>query len=146
VKKKEDLDEPREYFERNVWLLLILVGASAALMWESVMMLRDVNPWGTLVAVPGVIFTFQAIWLITNPYAIVYEDRFEIKNSFFYGKVVFFLDLKGIKAMNKNHLTLVYNDGDTERVILFGIRGSHRQALRTLLEKRISTSLEHRLF
>ncbi|MBS1636016.1 MAG: hypothetical protein JST26_08880 [Bacteroidetes bacterium] len=146
MKKKDDLDEPREYFERNVLLILIFVAISSALMWLCVDMLRDVNPWGTLVGVPGIIFTFQTLWLITNPYAIVYEDRFEIKHSFFYGKVVYFLDLKGVKDLKASRFTIVYNDDEPERLPLLGMRGSHKKTLIKKLEEKIEKSKASRLF
>ena len=146
MKKKDDLDEPREYFERSVPLVLFMVSVSTLLMWLCVDMLREVNPWGTLVGVPGLVFTFQTLWLVTNPYAIVYEDRFEIKNSFFYGKVVYFLDLKGVKDLKGNRFTIVYNDDEPERLPLLGMRGSHKQNLMKRLEEKIEQSKSTRLF
>jgi len=146
VKKKEDLDEPKVYFERNIPLVATFVGLSALLVWLSIEMLKAVNPWGTLVAVPGIIFAFQSIWFITNPYVIVYDDRFEIKHSFFYGKTIFFLDLKEIKAIKGSRLKVVYNDGDPDQFLLDGIRGSHKAGLQKALEEKLEKSMKERLF
>lgn len=146
MKKKDDLDEPRLYFERNIAFVVVLVGISALLVWLCIDMLKNVNPWGTLVAVPGIIFTFQSLWLITNPYAIVYDDRFEIKHSFFYGKTVYFLDLKKISGIKGSMFTIFYNDDEPERLPLFGIRASHKKELQQALEEKLEKSMKERLF
>lgn len=146
MKKKDDLDEPRQYFERNVPMIVLMVSISVLIMWISIDMLKDVNPWGTLVAVPGLVFVFQSLWLITNPYAIVYDDRFEIKHSFFYGKTVFFLDLKRVSELKGNSFIIYYNDDDTERLPLWGIRASHKKALQAAIEAGIEKTKKDRIF
>lgn len=146
MKKKDDLDEPRQYFERNLLMIMVLVSISALLMWISIDMLKNVNPWGTLVAVPGLVFIFQSLWLITNPYAIVYEDRFEIKHSFFYSKTVFFLDLKKISELKGSSFIIYYNDDDAERLPLSGIRVSHKKTLQAAIEQGIEKTLKDRIF
>lgn len=146
MKKKDDLDEPRRYFERNIPMIVLVVSISVLLIWISGEMLKNVNPWGTLVAVPGLVFIFQSLWLITNPYAIVYEDRFEIKHSFFYSKTVFFLDLKKISELKGSSFVICYNDDDTERLPLWGIRGSHKKTLQAAIEEGIGKSRKDRVF
>lgn len=146
MKKKDDLDEPRQYFERNILLIVVLVSISTLIMWISIDMLKNVNPWGTLVAVPGIVFIFQSLALITNPYAIVYEDRFEIKHSFFYNKTVFFLDIKKISELKGNSFIIYYNDDDTERLPLSGIRASHKKTFQAAIEAGIEKTRKDRIF
>lgn len=146
MKKEQNWDEPREYFERNPLLLALVVAVAAICIWQSISLLAEVNPWGTAVAVPGIFFAFQALWLITNPYAIVYEDRFEIKHSFFYSKEVYFLDLKGITDLTGLSFMVIYNDDEKEKLPLSGIRNSHKLSFQNRLREKISKSLENRTF
>lgn len=146
MKKKDDLDEPRQYFERNLLMIVVLVSMSALVMWISIEMIKNANPWGTLVAVPGIVLVFQTLWLITNPYAIVYEDRFEIKHSFFYSKTIFFLDLKKVSDLKGNSFAVFYNDDDAERLPLLGIRSSHKKKFQAALEEKIEQSKKERIF
>jgi hypothetical protein len=140
VKNKEE--EPKEYFERNVLLVTIVAASGLLLDWFSIKMLLDVNPWGSATAVPGLILTLQGLWLIVNPYAVVYTDRFEIKQSLLYNKEFYFLDAKGLN--DKGQLT--YNDGDLEKLNLLGIRASHKQAFKNKLSEKINESLQKRDF
>ena len=93
MKNKEE--EPKEYFERSILLVATVAMSGILLDWLSVKMLMEVNPWGSATAVPGLVLTLQALTLIVNPYAIVYEDRFEIKQSLFYNREFYYLDAKG---------------------------------------------------
>ena len=136
---KNEKDEPKEYFERNI-LLVISVG----LDWLTVKLLIEVNPWGMFAGIPGLILTLQSLWLIVNPYAIVYEDRFEIKQSLFYNKEFYFLDSKD--ATINSSLRLVYNDDDQEKIPLFGIRGTHKPLFFKKLQEKIENSVKNRNF
>lgn len=143
MKNKED--EPREYYERNILLIMIVTASGLLLDWLSIKLLADVNPWGTATAIPGIILTFQALWLIVNPYATVYEDRFEIKQSFFYSKEFFFLDAKAFEN-TKAGVYMVYNDDDREAIPLRGIRGSNKSAFLNKLNEKLAQSLTSRNF
>ncbi len=111
--------------------------------WFSIKMLLDVNPWGSATAIPGLILTLQALTLIVNPYAIVYEDRFEIKQSLLYNREFYFLDFTGFDEKSKK---LVYNDGDTENLPLLGMRASHKKLFKAKLAEKINESLKNRHF
>ncbi|MES2761679.1 MAG: hypothetical protein V4677_05710 [Bacteroidota bacterium] len=140
MKNKEE--EPKEYFERSVILVAIVAISGLLLDWFSIKMLLDVNPWGSATAVPGLILTLQGLWLIVNPYAVVYEDRFEIKQSLMYNKEFYYLDAKGITDKGQ----LIYNDGDLEKLHLLGMRASHQQAFKNKLAEKINESLVKRDF
>jgi len=143
---KNEKEEPKEYFERNILVVIIIVAISIALDWLTIHLFLDVNPWGTLVGVPAIILSLQALWLVVNPYAIVYEDRFEIKQSLFYNKHFYFLDAKAVKSNGNLSLLMIYNDNEPEKLSLFGIRPSHKEAFRQKLQGKIDFSLKNRSF
>ena len=141
MKKKDE--EPKEYFERSILLVATVAISGVLLDWFSIKMLLDVNPWGSATAIPGLILTLQALTLIVNPYAIVYEDRFEIKQSLLYNREFYFLDFTGFDEKSKK---LVYNDGDTENLPLLGMRASHKKLFKAKLAEKINESLKNRHF
>jgi len=141
VKNKDE--EPKEYFERSILLVAAVAISGVLLDWFSIKMLLDVNPWGSATAIPGLILTLQALTLIVNPYAIVYEDRFEIKQSLLYNREFYFLDFTGFDEKSKK---LVYNDGDTENLPLLGMRASHKKLFKAKLAEKINESLKNRHF
>lgn len=139
---KNEKDEHKEYFERNIFLVIIVAAVGLFLDWLTIHLLKNVNPWGTASAVPGVVLTLQALWLVVNPYAIVYDDRFEIKQSLFSNQHYYFLDAKAVVyKKNSKSLTLVYNDDETETLPMFGIKASHRDLLQKKLQEKINISL-----
>jgi hypothetical protein len=109
-------------------------------------MLLDVNPWGTATAIPGLMLTLQALWLIVNPYAVVYEDRFEIKQTLLYNKEFYYLDAKAIDNSKSNSIQLIYNDDDRTKLPLLGMRASHKQKFKEKLNEKIVESLKNRDF
>jgi len=141
VKNKDE--EPKEYFERSILLVATVAISGVLLDWFSIKMLLDVNPWGSATAIPGLILTLQALTLLVNPYAIVYEDRFEIKQSLLYNREFYFLDFRGFDEKSKK---LVYNDGDTENLPLLGMRASHKKLFKAKLAEKINESLKNRDF
>lgn len=144
MKNKEE--EPKEYFERSI-LLVVTVAISGLLIdWFSIKMLLDVNPWGSATAIPGLVITLQALWLIVNPYAVVYEDRFEIKQSLLYNKEFYYLDAKSINSKSSMSFNLVYNDGDSDKLPLLGMRASHKEKFKARLTEKINESLKNRDF
>lgn len=144
MKNKDE--EPKEYFERNIALVIIITTAALAIDWFSIKMLLDVNPWGTATAIPGLMLTLQALWLIVNPYAVVYENRFEIKQSLLYNKEFYYLDAKSIDQKKTNSVQLVYNDEDKVNLPLLGMRASHKQKFKDALSNKIVESLKNRNF
>ena len=139
---KNEKDEHKEYFERNIFLVIIVAAVALFLDWLTIHLLVNVNPWGTATAVPGIVLTLQALWLVVNPYAIVYDDRFEIKQSLFYNQHFYYLDAKAvISKKNSKSLMLVYNDDEQQALPMFGIRSSHKDLLQKKLQEKINISL-----
>jgi hypothetical protein len=144
VKNKEE--ESKEYFERNILLVIVLTVSGLLIDWLSIKLLLDVNPWGTATAIPGLIITLQAIWLIVNPYAVIYENRFEIKQTLIYNKEFYYLDAKAIDDKKSHSVQIIYNDGDLESLPLLGMRASHKQMFKDKLKDKINESIKHRDF
>jgi hypothetical protein len=143
---KNDKEETKEYFERNALLVFTIISSGLLLDWFSVKMLLDVNPWGTATAIPALVITLQGLWLIVNPYAVVYENRFEIKQSLLYNKEFFYLDAKSVSNKNSKSINIVYNDGDLESISLMGMRGSEKQKFKEKISEKIEISLQNRDF
>ena len=144
MKNKEE--EPKEYFERNIILVVCVVLSSLVLDIVSFNLLMEVNPWGSATAIPGLILTFQSLWFLVNPYAVVYENRFEIKQSLIYNREFYFLDAKDIELKSMRKIHLVYNDGDLENIPLFEMRSAHKRLFRDRLADKIKLSLNNRDF
>ncbi len=143
---KNEEDEPKEYFERSILLVITLTAAGLFLDWLSIHLLIEVNPWGTAFAVPGMVLTLQALWLIVNPYAIVYQDRFEIKQSLFYNREFYYLDAKAVEKKSSAKLNMVYNDDEIEKLPLLGMRESNKELFKNKLAEKIGESVKGRSF
>jgi len=143
---KNEKEEPKEYFERNIIVVTAMAAISIFLDWLSIHLLANINLWGMAIAVPGLILSLQSLWLVVHPYAVVYEDRFEIKQSLFYNKHFYFLDAKAVKSNGNLSLLMIYNDNEPEKLSLFGIRPSHKEAFRQKLQGKIDFSLKNRSF
>ncbi len=143
--KNVEEEVPKTYFERNMIVVLFITALALGLDYLSYYVLSKPNPWGVLIAVPGLVFTIQALWLILNPYLLVFENRFEIKHSFYYNKEFFYLDIKSIE-LTKNKLIITYNDLEKEALPIFGMRESHKQKMFEELTQQINASSQNRGF
>ncbi len=143
---KNKKEESKEYFERSIFLVVVVAVSGFFLDWLSITLLLDVNPWGTATAIPGLMLTLQGIWLIVNPFAVIYQDRFEIKQSLLYNKEFFYLDAKAIDDKKSHSVQIIYNDGDIENLPLLGMRASHKKLFKDRLKEKIVESNKHRDF
>lgn len=144
--KKEEEEEPKEYIERNVLFVIVILAIGLLLDWLCVYMLINVNPWGTLVGVPAITLTLQGLWLLVNPYAIIFENRFEIKQSLIYNREFYYLDAKAIELKNKTNFVMTYNDGDLQSLPLLGVRETQKQLFLDKIKLRIAESVKGRDF
>lgn len=140
--KKEAL--PRLNIERDPLFLLISVLISALIVFLGYRLLKDVNPLGFFVLIPGSILSFQSLWWLLNPFAQIFDDKLEIKQSLLHHKDRYFVDVKKITETKKGKLFITYNDDDVEELNLFGIKSSHRRFLKTEFDKQLSLSLKQR--
>lgn len=91
--------------------------------------------------IPGVILFFQVLWLIVNPFALVFDDKIEIKQSFFHSKLRYFVDIKRVSESKAGRLYITYNDDEMEALNLFGIKPSHMQLLKSEMQKFVAEGL-----
>lgn len=143
---KNKKEEKKEYFERNILLVIFVATLGFVLDWLSADLLLDVNPWGTATAIPGLVLTLQGLWLIVHPYVIIYDDRFEIKQSLLYNKEFYYLDIKALGDKKSNAIQLIYNDGDIASISLIGMRASQKVAFKKKLNEKINESIRLRDF
>lgn len=130
--------------ERDPKFLIISILISSIIIFLGYNMLKNMNPWGFIVLVPGSIFSFQSLWWLLHPFAQVFEDKIEIKQSLLHHKYRYFVDLKRISESNKGKIYLTYNDDEMESLNLFGIKPSHVALLKSEMEKFVSESLKIR--
>ncbi len=142
---KNNENEPKEYFERNILFVMLCIGAGIICDWLSFYLLKKVNPWGTAFIVPGFLLTLQGLWLLVHPYAILFDDRLEIKQNFIYNKEIYYLDSNGVEN-TKSKLRLIYNDGEKTVLPLRGMRSSHKLTFENKLAEKIKLSLTNRIF
>ncbi|HOZ87816.1 MAG TPA: hypothetical protein PL029_08665 [Bacteroidia bacterium] len=140
MRNKEKEQIPLFNIERNPAFLLVSVLISALISLLGYVLLKNVNPWGFLVMIPAAILSFQSVWFLLNPFAVIFEDKIEIKQSLFHHKDHYFIDIKKITKNKNGRLYITYKDDEVELIRLFGIKTSHRQLLKSEVEKFISVS------
>lgn len=139
--KKQKEDIPVHYFERNPLIMLIFLTITSVFSYYTYSYFVVVNPMAFVLAVPAVIFAFQTLWLMLNPYAVIYDDKFEIKRSILSNKFWYFIDIKSVGDVNAKGFNITYNDDEVETVSTFGIRSSNKQAFRDAVNKFVCRSL-----
>lgn len=95
-----------------------------------------------MMMIPAAILFFQCLWWIVNPFAMIFENRLEIKYSMFSGREIYFTDIKKITENKRGKLFVVYTDDEAEPLNLFGIRTSHLSLLKSEMEKQIAANLQ----
>lgn len=141
-KKKEDI--PLQYFERNVIVIIVFTLLTLGFSYYTYILFIEVNPRAFVLGVPTIIFAFQTLWLSLNPYAVIYEDKFEIKRTFFGSKFWYYIDIKSVGENKGKSFTIIYNDDECEKISSYGIRSSHKTAFRNAVNKYVCKSLVER--
>lgn len=139
--KKQKEDIPLHYFERNPLIIVIFLAITSVFSYFTYSYFVIVHPLAFVLAVPAVIFAFQTMWLMLNPYAVIYEDKFEIKRTLLSNKFWYFIDIKEVSGVTKEGFTITYNDDEVESVSTFGIRSSHKASFRDAVNKYVCKSL-----
>ena len=145
--RKEEI--PLVNIERNPLVLLLSALATAGLVYLTFRTLFDkevgeINPLGFFLFAPTLVIIFQTLWYLLNPFAIIFEDKVEIKKSLFHNKFWFYNDLKKVSELKSGSFALYYNDDEIEKMNLMGIRSSHRALFLSELRKQINQSLTKR--
>lgn len=137
MKNSEEYETPKLNIERDPLLLLALTVLSAGLVLWDYLLFSAINPWGFLLMVPAAILSFQVLWLFLHPFALVFDNRFEIKHSLFSNKMHHFVDIKKLSESG-GQLYITYTDDDIEKLNLFGIRKSHLDLLKAEIQSHIA--------
>jgi hypothetical protein len=145
VKKPITDEQPLLIVERSLPLVLGLLVLSLGLVAAVVFLFQGLKPAGFLLMVPAAILTFQTLWMLLNPFALVFDNRLEIRQSWFQHKDRFFLDLNKVVPGSGGGLLLTYTDGEIEKLSLFGIRSSQREQLREKCSVQITVNAARRL-
>lgn len=140
-KRKEEI--PLQYFERNATVIIIFLTITAFFGYMVYLNFPQIkqNPFAVLWGIPGIIFGFQTLWLTLNPYAVIYEDKFEIKRTLLSNKFWYFIDIKSVGEAGNKGFEITYNDDEIETVSTFGIRSSHRKEFRDAVNHYVCKSL-----
>lgn len=148
MKNKEEIEIPERYFERNPLLLAGCILLATGLIGTVIYLFayKDIysHGWALILTPPAIIFGFQTLIMILNPYALLYKDKMEIKKHLFSNKVWYFNDIERVSEVNNGSFNIIYNDGEEERLSLGGIKPSHLKELRDELHKHVYLSLEQR--
>jgi len=140
----EKEEKPLQHIERSPLFLLISVLISTAIVFAGYNLLKNTNPLGFIVLVPGAILSFQSLWWLLNPFALVFEDKIEIKQSLLHHKYRYFVDLKRVSESKKGKIYITYNDDEMEGLNLFGIKASHVSLLKSEMERSVAENLKVR--
>jgi hypothetical protein len=138
VKKAEKEELPLFIMDRNPLFVAIFVLISALVVYAGYLLLKDVNPWGFIVLVPGAILSFQSLWFILNPFGNIYRDKIEIQQSLVHHKTRYIVDIKKITETDAGKLYITFRDDEIEYLNTYGIKNSHRDVLKKELETLVS--------
>ena len=149
MNSKEKEAPPLLNIERNPLILLVSATITAILAYLTYITIfnkqvMEVKPYGFFLFVPTMFISFQTLWYLLNPFALLYEDKLEIKQSLFHNKFRYYVDLKNVSALANGGFRITYNDNETEQLNLFGIRPSHKALLREELNKQVLISIAKR--
>lgn len=145
MRNREEEGIPLVNIERNPLVIVVAALLSAIVAFYNVQLFKDVNPLAFIMMTPTLILMVQTLWLVLTPFAIIYEDKIEIRQSFFHRKGRYFIDIKQISENKNGKVFIVYNDDEVEFVNLFGIKPSHLSLLVREVQKSVSASIKTRL-
>ncbi len=141
MKNAEEIEIPLMNIDRDPKLLAISVLLSALIVYTGYRFLVNMNGWGFILMIPGSILSFQSIWLLMNPFALVYADKIEIKQSLMRHKYRYFVDLKKISRDNKGKVIITYNDDEVEALNLFGVKTSQVDQFVSEISKSVQANM-----
>ncbi len=145
---REEIEIAENYYERHplvllTWIALALGTTGASLF---LFMYRDfeMHGWALMLIPPALYSGFQALVMILNPFALIYNDKFEIKKHLLSNKLWYFNDIKKVGELKNNSFSIFYNDDEEEVIRLSGIKKAHVGTFRDALHKKVFLSLEKR--
>ncbi len=145
MRNKEKDEVALVNIDRNPLVLLTSIALSTVLDYLSYTFILDLNPWGFVIMIPATFLSFQTVWLLLTPYAMLFDDKLEIKRTLFSNKMLFFTDVKRVGNIKKGNLFISYNDDEVAKISLFGIKNSQANTLKSELEKHVSITISKRV-
>jgi hypothetical protein len=142
VRNEEEYGIPLVNIERSPLFLIFFIAASLVISYLGYQLLKNVNPWGFMAMIPALTLSFQTLWFLLNPFAIVFKDKIAIKQSLFHQKELYFIDIKQITEGKQGKIYITYHDGELEPINLFGIKPLHVQLLKAEVEKCLLTNIK----
>ncbi|MEO6305040.1 MAG: hypothetical protein ABIP51_17920 [Bacteroidia bacterium] len=144
MRNKEKEEIALVNIDRNPLVLLLSIAISTLLDYLSYTFILDLNPWGFVLMIPATFLSFQTIWLLLTPYAMLFDDKLEIKRTLFSNKMLFFVDVKKVGNIKKGSLFISYTDNEVAKINLFGIKASQADTLKSELEKHVTLTVNKR--
>ena len=144
MRNKEKDEVALVNLDRNPLILLASIGISTVLVYLSFTFILDLNPWGFVLMIPASFLSFQTIWMLLTPFAMVFDDKIEIKRSLFSNKMLFYVDVKKVNSLKNTTMFISYNDDEIDKIRLFGIKANQIGSLISELEKHVTIALNKR--
>lgn len=141
MKKTEKEQIPLLNIERDPILVIFWLAFIGGIDYLTYYLFSNMNPWGFIVMIPAVVFSFLTLWLLLNPFAVFFDDKLEFKQSFFNNSnTIYFNDVKAVIEIRKGKLFVKYNDDDVDSFNLFSIKPAHKQLLLDSLREHVLKS------
>jgi hypothetical protein len=138
VKNSTPFIPPLYNIERNPILIAFSGLITIVLIFINFTLFEQMNPAGFMLLIITSIISFQTLWFLLNPFALVYQAKILIKYSIFKSKEWYFIDVLKISFDKKNRIFITYKDGEIVKLSTFGIKPSHLSVLKNEIEKNIS--------
>lgn len=144
MRNLENEQIPLLSIERSPIFLIINVFLSVLMSFFAYKLFEAMNPWGFVVMVPTTLLVFQTAWWLLNPFAQVYDNRVELKQSLFHDKIRYFVDITKTELSSKGILFITYNDEEVEALNLFGIKPSQSSLIQSVIDKSVAENIKTR--
>lgn len=142
--RKNKLESPESYFEREPKFLIIFMGLALSVFVGYYFLFRHLvfeYHYVIILLFPLVFFLLiNTLFILFNPLVNIYKDRMEIIFFMFLKKTYYFCDIKKIYFDNGYNLWIKYHDDESEKIPFFPIKKSEKDKFINLVYKKI---LEH---
>lgn len=143
-------ETPLVNVERNPLVIIISLLLSLGCVYLTFITLFkkeafEIQPLVFFLFVPTLFICFQTLWFILHPFGVVYENRVEIRKTFFNFKQWFFIDIKKVGDLKAKGFVITYNDDEMELIKFIGINPTHKKLMQEAFVKYVALSLEKRI-
>jgi len=142
--RRKNFKTPEKYFERSASFMTIFVSFSLLTIVTYVAMFSYLSfqyHFILILLFPFVSFlAINLLFILFNPLVLIFDDQMEIRLFLFLKKVFYFREIKTVDV-KKNSMTVVYHDGEFEKIPFFPLRPSSVEALKKEIFKKIWESV-----